>query len=135
MSKFALAAITGALAILATPASAQNHGHSQGYGHRHAQHHSAYHRPVHHAYRQPSHHGHSGYAPTYHAPRYVPVVTTYQQPSHCAYVFKQHGYATQKVLVCNAPVHHVKHTEAPPVAVEAAPIEVEAAPIEAVPQK
>ena len=129
MSKIALAAITGALAILATPASAQNHGHSQGYGHRHVQHNSAHHQqPVHHAYRQPSHHGHSSYAPTYHAPRYVPVVTTYAQPSHCTYVLKQHGYATQKVLVCKSPVHQVKHTEAPPVAVEAAPIE-------AVPQK
>ena len=125
MSKIAFAAITGALA---TPASAQNHGHGHRKVQHHVQHHNAHHQPVHHAYRQPSHHGHSSYAPTYHAPRYVPVVTTYAQPSHCTYVLKQHGYATQKVLVCKAPAHQVKHAEAPPVAVEAAPIE-------AVPQK
>jgi len=83
---------------------------------------------VHHAYRQPAHHGHANHAPTYHSSRDVPVVTIYAQPSHCTYVLEQHGYGTQKVLVCKAPVHQVSKVEAPPVAVEAAPIE-------AVPQK
>ena len=83
---------------------------------------------MHHAYRQPAHHGHANHAPTYHSSRDVPVVTIYAQPSHCTYVLEQHGYGTQKVLVCKAPVHQVSKVEAPPVAVEAAPIE-------AVPQK
>ena len=58
MNKLILAAITGALAILATPASVgQQHGHSHAHGsyshssYRHVSHHSdhSYHKPVHYA--------------------------------------------------------------------------------------
>ena len=99
MNKIALAAIAGALAFLATPASAgySSHGHGHSYGHSHyAPHYS------HHSY-QPSHsyHSHSYHQPTY---THGYVQPTYQahyvEPVHVepkVTYEKRHAYVYQKV--------------------------------------
>ena len=121
MNKIILAAITGALAILATPASAgQQHGYGHGHGHasyshssyRHVSHHS------HHSYHKPVHYAHHTYQPSYHTPHYVkPVVyveptTTYvKRPAYvyekvagyCTDVIKTYGYQQhRKTVECKA---------------------------------
>ena len=122
MNKIALATVAGALALLATPASAGSHGHSYGHGHGHSsyahvQHHShhnsyASHQPTYsdghhnsHSYHTPTYsHGHV-YQPSYHQPSYVahyakpvyvePTTTYVKRP---AYVYqKVSGYCTDVV--------------------------------------
>ena len=148
MNKLILAALTGALAILATPASAGQH-HSYGHGHGHSSHsHSSY-RHVshhshhsHHAYHKPVHYGHHAHAPTYHAPHYVkPVVyvaptVSYEKRSayvyqkvagYCTDVVKSYGYNQhRKTVECKAgeyqkPEAKVAHVEPAPAPVEEAP--------------
>ena len=105
MNKIALATIAGALAILATPASAggysnsYGHGHGHSYGHAryaHVQHHShhSYYKPTHsYGYvHQPVHH----YKPHYVKPAYVETTTSYEKRP--AYVYqKVSGYCTDVV--------------------------------------
>ena len=118
MNKLILAALAGALALLATPASAQHHGHrSHGHGHSshghsshgHVSHHShhSYQKPVHHAYHKPAHSSHhtpSYQQPvhhTYHKPHYVKpayVETTTSYEKRPAYVYqKVAGYCLDAV--------------------------------------
>ena len=113
MNKLILAALAGALALLATPASAQHHGHrSHGHGHRshghsshgHVSHHSqhSYHKPVHHTYHKPH----------YVKPAYVETKTTYEKrpayvyqkvAGYCVDVVKTHGYNQhRKTVECKA---------------------------------
>ncbi len=132
MNKITLAVVAGALALLATPASAQHYGygHSHGYAkHAHVQHFS-YHKPV--------HYGHQVYKPSYHAPVYVAPTTTYvKRPAYvyqkvsgyCLEAVTGHGYNQhRKTVECKAgeyqkPAPKVAHVEPAP------------APTEEVPQK
>ena len=138
MNKLILAAITGALAILATPASAQQHGHGHGHGsYRHVSHHS------HHGYHKPVHYVHHTHKPTYHAPHYVKPVyvetkTTYEKrpayvyqkvAGYCTDVVKSYGHNQhRKTVECKAGEY--QKPEAKVALVEPAP-----APVEDVPQK
>ena len=136
MNKLILAAITGALAILATPASAQQHGHGHGHGsYRHVSHHS------HHGYHKPVHYAHHTHKPTYHAPHYVKPVyvetkTTYEKrpayvyqkvAGYCTDVVKSYGYNQhRKTVECKAGEY--QKPEAKVALVEPAPAPVEEAP-------
>ena len=129
MNKLILAALTGALALLATPASAQHHGH--GYStHGHVSHHSqhSYHKPVQHSYHQPVHHSYhqpvhtSHHTPSYHQPvhykphyvkpAYVETTTSYEKrpayvyqkvAGYCLDAVKTHGYNQhRKTVECKA---------------------------------
>ena len=136
MNKLILAAITGALAILATPASAQQHGHSHGHAsYRHVSHHS------HHGYHKPVHYAHHTHKPTYHAPHYVKPVyvetkTTYEKrpayvyqkvAGYCTDVVKSYGYNQhRKTVECKAGEY--QKPEAKVALVEPAPAPVEEAP-------
>ena len=121
MIKIALASIAGALAILATPASAgdYSHGHGRSYGHSyghvryaHVQHHShhSYYKPAHsygHVYHQPVH-----YKLHYVKPVYVETKTAYEQrpayvyqkvAGYCVDVVKTYGYQQhRKTVECKA---------------------------------
>ena len=144
MNKLILAGITGALAILATPASA---GQQHGYGHSHSSHsHVSYHhvpRHSHHSYHKPVHTAHHTYQPSYHTPHsvkpvYVETKTTYEKrPAYvyqkvagtCVDVVKSYGYNQhRKTVECKAgeyqkPEAKVAHVEPAP-----APAPVEEAP-------
>ena len=135
MNKLILAALTGALALLATPASAQHHGHghsSHGHGyssHGHVSHHSqhSYHQPVHHSYHQPVHHTY--HKPHYVKPAYVETTTSYEKrpayvyqkvAGYCLDAVKTHGYNQhRKTVECKAgeyqkPAEKVAHVEPAP---------------------
>ena len=143
MSKLALAVLAGALAILATPASAQHHNSR---GHRHVQafsshqlshvqhqahlgHHKVSHAHVHHirpVYYAPVHHVHV-----------KPVHVVYTAPSHCFHVIKTNAYGHYfRTVECKVIEHAkpvVKVAEVAPAPVPApAPAQVVE---EAVPQK
>ena len=116
MNKLILAAVTGALALLATPASAQHNGHGHGHSHghvsyRHVSHHS------HHSYHKPVHYAHHAHKPSYHAPHYVKPVyvattTSYEKreayvyqkvAGYCVDVVKSYGYNQhRKTVECKA---------------------------------
>lgn len=141
MNKIALATIAGALAILATPASAGGYSKSYGHGHSHGhvryahvQHHShhTYHKPTHsygYVHHQPVH-----YKPHYVKPVYVETKTSYEKrpayvyqkvAGYCVDVVKTHGYQQhRKTVECKAGEY--KKAEAP---VEQAPAP-EQAPVE-----
>ena len=136
MNKIALATIAGALALLATPASAQHYGHNHGYRshghHAYVQHHS-YHA---HSYHKPTYsYGHT-YQPHYAKPVYVePKVTYEKRPAYvyqkvagyCTDVVKTYGYQQhRKTVECKAGEYqkpeHKKEEPAPAPAPEA-PVE------------
>ena len=126
MNKIALATIAGALAILATPASAgeYGHGHGHSYGHSHVryahvQHHSHhYHKPTYsHGYvHQPVY-----YKPHYVKPVHVEPTTSYEKrpayvyqkvAGYCVDVVKTYGYQQhRKTVECKAGEY--KKAEAP----------------------
>ena len=144
MNQIALATIAGALAILATPASAgdYSHGHGHSYGHvryAHVQHHShhSHYKPTHsygYVHHQPVH---VHYKPHYVKPVYVETKTSYEKrpayvyqkvSGYCVDVVNTTGYQQhRKTVECKAGDY--KKAEAP---VEQAPAP-EPAPVE--PQK
>ncbi len=130
MTKLALAVAAAALAFVATPASAQHHGHAhRSHAHVHHVHgHHSHHRHYgHHHVHKPVHYGH-----TYSAPVYVkPHVVTAYAPTNCFWAIQKHGYEHRKVWVCK-PVEYktVEHVK-PEVKV----VEVTPAPAEEVSQK
>ena len=137
MNKIALATIAGALAFLATPASAQHYGHRHGHSHHaYVQHHS-YHA---HSYHKPTYsYGHTyqpTYQPHYAKPVYVePKVTYEKRPAYvyqkvagyCTDVVKTYGYQQhRKTVECKAgeyqkPEH--KKEELAPAPASEAPVE------------
>ena len=139
MNQIALATIAGALAILATPASAgdYSHGHGHSYGHvryAHVQHHShhSHYKPTHsygYVHHQPVH-----YKPHYVKPVYVETKTSYEKrpayvyqkvSGYCVDVVNTTGYQQhRKTVECKAGDY--KKAEAP---VEQAPAP-EPAPVE-----
>ena len=117
MNKIALATIAGALAIVATPASAQHYGHGHGYKHyAHVQHHS--HHSYGHSYHKPTYtHGYVHHQPSYHTPHYAkpvyvqPTVSYEKRPAYvyqkvagyCVDVVKSYGYNQhRKTVECKA---------------------------------
>ncbi len=143
INKIALATLAGALAILATPASAGGYADSYGHGHSHGhvryahvQHHShhsqhSYHKPTYsygHVHHQPVH-----YKPHYVKPAYVETKTSYEKrpayvyqkvSGYCVDVVKTHGYQQhRKTVECKAgeykkaeaPVEQAPAPEQPPV--------------------
>ena len=148
MNKIALATIAGALAFLATPASAgySSHGHGHGHSyHGHVQHYSHHsYQPTHsyhaHSYHQPTYsYGHTyqpTYQPHYAKPVYVePKVTYEKRPAYvyqkvagyCTDVVKTYGYQQhRKTVECKAgeyqkPEH--KKEELAPAPASEAPVE------------
>ena len=133
MNKLILAAVTGALALLATPASAQHNGHGHGHSHGHVSYrHVSLHS--HHSYHKPVHYAHHAHKPSYHAPHYVKPVyvattTSYEKreayvyqkvAGYCVDVVKSYGYNQhRKTVECKAgeyqkPAEKVAHVEPAP---------------------
>ena len=130
MNKILLAAITGAIAILATPASAgQQYSHSHGHGHSsyaHVSHHSHHVHHRHHSYHKPVHYVQHAHQPSYHAPHYAkpvhvePTVTYVKRPAYvyekvagyCVDVVKSYGYNQhRKTVECKAGEYQKPHAK------------------------